>query len=81
MSNFSQKATAGVGKIVSVSMERPLRRKLSKMDLPKQVLYARKVLKLSGIPEMRRNLLSGIGDEFADDIAGGKTGSLNSFKE
>ena len=73
MPTFSQRATSRVEKVTTRLIEKPMRRKLSKMSLPQQVLYARKMMKTSGLYEMRRNLLNGIGDEFRDDIAGGKT--------
>ena len=62
-----------VEKTVHKLIERPMNRKLRKMSLPQQVLYARKVLRTSGVIEMRRNLLNGIGEEMVDDIKAGKT--------
>ena len=70
MPRISQKT---VEKTVMRLMEKPMRRKLQKMTLPQQVLYARKVLRTTGVIEMRRNLLNGIGEEMVDDIKAGKT--------
>jgi len=72
LSNFA-KLSSRIEKVTTRLIEKPMRRKLSKMSLPQQVLYARKIIKTTGVHEMRRNLICGIGDEFHDDIVSGKT--------
>lgn len=63
-----EKVIKRVEKIATKMVDKSIGSKLKKMSVAEQVVYAEKIMKLSGIPEMRKNMLNGLESEFLDDI-------------